>query len=88
MIQILERLIVDAYAHSRGFIRKNRFVRVDLSCLLLEKKSQDESFAYPHLARFVDNLDAASKRATIWYYIQLIRIRTNIILTIRIRNYN
>lgn len=25
------------------------------------KKSQDESFAYPHLARFVDNLDAASK---------------------------
>lgn len=52
------------------------------------KKSQDESFAYPHLARFVDNLDAASKRATIWYYIQLIRIRTNIILTIRIRNYN
>lgn len=53
------------------------------------KKSQDESFAYPHLARFVDNLDAASKRATIWYYIQLIRIRTNIIeyeITIKLVN--
>lgn len=47
VIQILKRLIVDAYAHSRSFVRKNRFVRVDLSCLLLEKSHRTSPSPIP-----------------------------------------